>query len=94
MKKQKKINKEGYVLIKIENKWVREHIFIAEKHLKRKLKKERVHHIDFNKQNNNPNNLAIFPNTSSHSHFHRQIKQFGMTQPRRTEIEKLRLKWK
>lgn len=47
------------------------HIVIAEKALKRKLKKgEIVHHIDENKHNNKIENLAILPSQSVHAKVH------------------------
>jgi hypothetical protein len=47
------------------------HIVVAEEILKRKLKKnEVVHHIDENKHNNNPDNLAILPSQSFHAKVH------------------------
>ena len=82
----------GYINILTDNGWIAEHRFIAEKVLNRPLKKEeRIHHIDFNKKNNNPSNLALFSDENSHAHFHRQIKQFGMTIPRLRQIEQLKI---
>lgn len=47
------------------------HIAVAEIHLKRKLKPgEVVHHIDENKHNNRPNNLAVLPSASIHHKVH------------------------
>jgi len=46
---------------------VREHILVAEKMLGRYLKPDEiVHHIDFNKLNNDPDNLFIFKDASNH----------------------------
>jgi hypothetical protein len=82
----KKINEAGYVLIKVENKWVLEHVFVVSQFLGRELTKDEiVHHIDFDKTNNQIENLALFTK-KQHSHFHRQIKQFGYTNPRRLEV--------
>lgn len=86
----KKIEK-GYIHIKVDNVWVLEHRFIVEEYIGRKLnKKEVVHHDNFNKLDNRINNLTLFPNGSSHNHFHRQIKQFGFTNPRLNEIKQLK----
>jgi len=50
--------KNGYYQEKKSNKFI--HRIIAEKKLKRKLKSwEIVHHIDYNKLNNHPNNLFV-----------------------------------
>lgn len=47
------------------------HRIVAESVLGRKLKKgEVVHHIDSNKKNNHPNNLAVLPSQSIHSKLH------------------------
>lgn len=82
----KKINEAGYVLIKIGSKWVLEHVFVVETFLNRKLTNEEiVHHINFIKTDNRIENLCLFTK-SQHSHFHRQIKQFSYTTPRRLEI--------
>jgi len=56
--KYDKIN--GYNKIKINGKWIREHRYIMEKHLGRKLKpNEDVHHINKNKIDNRVENLQI-----------------------------------
>ena len=47
------------------------HIIIAEEKLGRYLLSEEVvHHKDFNKLNNNPNNLMVFATKSDHTRFH------------------------
>lgn len=62
--------------------YVLEHRLIVEKKIGRYLKKEEnVHHIDFNKSNNDIDNLMLFPTTKAHMSFHQKIKQFGMTNP-------------
>ena len=73
----KKINQEGYRLIKCkehprkQNGYVMEHTLIMENHLGRFLDNEEiVHHIDNNKLNNSINNLMLFPNTTEHTQFH------------------------
>jgi len=58
------------------NSWgyVGEHRLIMENKLGRKLRHgEIVHHIDFDKINNNPNNLSIFNSHSEHKEYHRHI---------------------
>ena len=48
-----------------------EHRVVAERMLGRKLKPgEVVHHIDGNRQNNTPENLMVFKNTSEHLKYH------------------------
>ena len=70
------------------NGYYPEHRIIAEENLlldendiiiinnKKYLKPERViHHIDFNKKNNNPENLFIFKNVSMHTLYHNLYKK-------------------
>lgn len=61
-------NKHGYIF---------EHILIVEKKLKRSLsKKEVVHHIDMDRQNNDPENLRVFSTNGDHFSYHRRLKQY------------------
>ena len=85
----KRINQKGYVEIKIE-KWILEHVYIVETFLNRKLTKEVVHHDNFDKTFNNISNLTLFPNQTAHAKFHRQIRQFGITNPRISELKRLK----
>ena len=53
------------------NNYVFEHRLVVEKHIGRLLSiKEPVHHVDFNKINNNIKNLIVFKSSSSHQRFH------------------------
>ena len=57
--------KEGYVYT---------HVLMAEKKLGRYLKPEEcVHHIDYDKYNNDPNNLMIFKTIADHTAFHQGV---------------------
>ena len=88
----KKITDKGYIRVFYNGNWIYEHILVVEKFIGRELfEGEVIHHIDSNKQNNNINNLMLFPNQAAHAHFHRQIKQFGVTRPRLREIKE---RWK
>lgn len=53
--------------------YVRQHRLVAELFLLQRslLREEIVHHIDENKQNNDPENLMVFPNAAAHSIHHR-----------------------
>lgn len=80
--------KNGYIYIKINRKWIQEHRYKMEQFLKRELTtEERIHHIDFDKQNNNIENLMLFKDQRDHSKFHNKIKQFGYTNPIKRQIE-------
>ena len=87
----KRINNSGYWSVyKPEHSraysdgYIPEHILVAEKMLGRPLKyygrqdsnNERVHHIDGNKLNNNPENLFITKN-SEHRKLHHQLQKLG-----------------
>ena len=62
--------KSGYVEVKTEFGWIREHVFVMEKAIGRKLTKEEVvHHIDGVKNNNCITNLELMTN-GEHSAFH------------------------
>lgn len=78
----KRINKQGYVEIKIGKEWKLEHIVVMENFLERNMKpEERIHHIDSNKKNNLINNLFPFHTQKEHKHFENQVRQFGFTRP-------------
>lgn len=53
------------------------HRVVAEKILGRPLKEnEVVHHMDFNRRNNNENNLMIFASNADHNRYHGQLRSF------------------
>lgn len=61
-------NKKGYVL---------EHILVAEKKYQREIKEsEIIHHIDLDRQNNDPDNLILFENIPDHCRYHQRLKQY------------------
>jgi len=61
--KNKNIPARRYKTIVVNGKQVREHRWIMEQHLERKLEPwEHVHHIDGNYLNNNINNLEVLSN--------------------------------
>lgn len=68
--------------------YVFEHRLVVEAFIGRYLNtKEVIHHIDLNKKNNKIENLMLFENDSKHQSFHQKIRQFGMTNPIRRQIE-------
>ena len=87
---KKKLN--GYKFIKVGTKFIAEHRLVAEQHLKRLLdSEETIHHLDYNKENNNPNNLMLFQNQKSHKSFENKEKQFGKTRHVIEEINKRKI---
>ncbi len=64
--------RQGYIYIRVDGKAVREHRYIMEQHLGRKLlDDEIVHHINGDKENNNLLNLQLMTN-SNHVSLHRR----------------------
>lgn len=86
---------DGYRVIKCRDHpfsdsqgYVKEHRLVVEEKMGRYLTKEEVvHHIDFNRSNNNIVNLMLFPTSKAHMKFHTKLKQFGETGPIRRQIE-------
>jgi len=71
--------KKGYVRVRKDGGYLRQHRFIVSEYIDRKLNKhERIHHIDGNKTNNEINNLYIFRNNYSHIKYHNFLKRHGM----------------
>jgi hypothetical protein len=74
-----------------QNGYVKEHRLVVERMVQRFLTKEEViHHLDFNRTNNQIDNLMLFPNQRSHSSFHKKIIQFGYTNPM---IKQIKERW-
>lgn len=63
----KHIDTQGYVCIRINGKYIREHRIIAGKILGRKLRKgEVIHHKNGNKKDNSTENIEVFASHSVH----------------------------
>lgn len=58
-----------------KSKWIREHIYVMEQHIGKRIPKGMVvHHIDGNKQNNNLDNLLLCT-ISEHNNCHAKIEK-------------------
>ncbi len=65
--------KGGYVVVLHKGKYVMEHRLVMAEKIGRPLQpEERVHHLDGNRQNNDPGNLQLFTNQSAHVKYHWQ----------------------
>lgn len=77
--KNGKANNGDYVILRMpyhpfcnSHGYIMEHRIVMEKHIKRYLKpKERIHHINGIKNDNQIKNLMLFPNQGVHMNFHR-----------------------
>lgn len=76
----KSIASNGYVLIRVGSEhhladvrgYAYEHRIVAEKKIRRRLRKgEVVHHLDGDKRNNRPENLAVHSSSAHHKQEHR-----------------------
>ena len=84
----KRLNNSGYIQIKVGTQWKEEHRLVVEELVGRLLEDtEVVHHINFNREDNRPENLALFESQQAHAHWHRQFRQFGLTNPLRRELQ-------
>ena len=82
----KKLN--GYIFVKIGRKYEPEHRLVVEEKIGRMLEKEEVvHHLNSKRDDNKIENLMLFPNQKEHSKFHNKIRQFGLTNPIKRQIE-------
>jgi hypothetical protein len=87
--------RNGYIYVKYGDKWMQEHRLVVENFIGRTLEKgETVHHINFNKKNNNLDNLFPFHTQREHKSFENRVKQFGMTNPILKEISERFDGWK
>ena len=69
------LNENGYYRVYVGNlRYEYEHKLIMSKMLGRTLtSNEKVHHIDGNKVNNNPENLCVFPSKKDHAKCHHDL---------------------
>lgn len=74
------ISPDGYVMVRTKARakgwsgYRKEHLVVMEKKLRRKIKKgESVHHIDGDKQNNDPGNLVLCKSHADHRGLHSSL---------------------
>lgn len=93
---KEKYDKKGYKLIycpnhpysKPKNNFLHEHRVVVENFIKRRLKEgECIHHINMLKNDNKIENLMLFKSHKLHSSFHNKVRQFGFTNPIKTQIK-------
>lgn len=66
-----RLNGDGYVILKVNNKRVAEHRYVLEQYLGRKLEtREQVHHINENMEDNRIKNLILFSSGVAHRLYH------------------------
>jgi len=69
------LRSDGYVHVMVENVRYYQHVFVAEKALRKKLPVgAEVHHVDGDRSNNDPSNLVICPNKNYHELLHKRQK--------------------
>lgn len=78
-------------LYNFSNGWQSEHKIIAEQFYGKLSKNEVVHHIDFDKENNMPDNLKIMKK-QDHSYYHRKIINKKLWSPENYEKQCLSIK--
>ncbi len=73
------LHSNGYRLLTVDDgRKCFEHQYVMEQHLGRRLdKKERIHHIDIDKINNEISNLHLYDSISGHSLCHHQMENLG-----------------
>lgn len=86
---------KGYIYVRIDNYWIREHRYIVENFIGRKLKpNEVIHHINGNRKDNRIQNLMIFDSQAKHKSFENRVTRFGFTRPIMREIRDRWIKYK
>ena len=74
----KRFTSKGYIEVKTESGYKREHVYVMELHLGRKLEiGEVVHHIDCNKQNNSIENLMLMTHGEHSAHHNKERNRNG-----------------
>lgn len=69
----------SYVFVNMDGKYQRQHRIVVEKYIGRKLKaSEFVHHINFDKHDNDPKNLYLFRRRANHIKYHAFLKRNGL----------------
>jgi VCBS repeat-containing protein len=82
----------GYISILVDGHWIYEHRYVVQQFIGRELKDgEVIHHIDGNTKNNVIYNLYLFKTQKEHKAFENKVRQFGFTQPIKTQIKN---RWK
>jgi hypothetical protein len=77
-----------YIFIKVGLQWIPEHRLNMEEKLGRELdKNEVIHHINSDRTDNEIDNLMLFKNQKEHASFHTKLKQHGITNPIKRQIE-------
>jgi hypothetical protein len=69
------IDKNGYILVKVDGVMRRENVYVAEKAFGRPLpSKAEVHHVNCDRTDNRPKNLVVCPDGAYHKLLHRRIR--------------------
>lgn len=96
------ISSDGYVMVRVGTRtrgwrgYRKEHLIVMEKKLGRKLKKgETVHHLDGDKQNNDPGNLVLCQSHADHRGLHSSLDSiaYSLVQAGLVHFDKKRRKY-